>query len=167
MKWPIFFGRVTVHLASIMAEGGFRVWYQAYYPTRFGNCAVVLESGQCRLGIVLDRGQVVADVGPLHAPQLGCSDPDRAWFDVLVIVSFLSGGREEWAYELPKPHLFERTSIDSQLARLVGIITPHWRDMVAVFSVDSFQNKHQQLIEYREAHFQARMKASLEKRTPA
>ena len=90
-----------------------------------GNWIVVLESPSCgRLLVLRDRGEIIVALSPHGSPEIAT---DGRWFDIAVVVEYLSRGQ----------HMLE-AQLDGQereLARLAGILQPYMEQVRELFAL--------------------------------
>jgi hypothetical protein len=122
MSTPSFMEQVCQHLAFLNADCGFVVVHQEYYPEHFGNALVVMQSGQCRIRILKEKGQVLVEFGPLWAPQDWACDTPDVWFDLAILLGFLTRGRCEWQYQFDDASSDPAARVTAQLDRLAGVL---------------------------------------------
>lgn len=100
-----------------------------------GNWIVVLESPSCgRLLVLRDRGEIILALGPHGSPV---SATDGRWFDIAVVVEYLSRGR----------HMLE-AQVDGQeieLARLAGILQPYMEQVRELFAAPDLGDAQEEL----------------------
>lgn len=91
------------------------------------RCLVILESADCRLRFIYDRGTVEAAVGSLDAPA-GWSDCDESviqWYALRSVIDFVQGHGKRSPDELRKLGLaLFAMSTDEHLADLSGLLQP-------------------------------------------
>jgi hypothetical protein len=166
-----FFDKVKRHLRYLIDDYGFLVAHQENLRI-FDNCLVVLQSNDCRVRIVRDRGTVLIDVGPLSAPNVhrlsGSPDP---WFDVYTAVAFLTQGTSvdswEWFYASPDEHLEGEATNEWELAWLADKLQPYWREVFQLFREDVFEWKRKDLEEFRQKRMEESWRRAMQNKRRA
>lgn len=157
MESPRFFDQVKKQFRFLIDDFQFSISEELSFPNVFGNCLVLMQSKDCRIRVVLERGQVFIDVSPLStsAPDLSSS-----WFDLMVIAAFVAQGspQERLAYAQPDDSLGPEARIDWQLSRLSGILRSNWENILDLFSQDTFEKKKQELADFRRKWAEERLK---------
>jgi hypothetical protein len=150
MKRPEFFQQVRERFSYLMDDFGFSVIHEEYYPQSFGNALVVLESKDCRIRVLLEKEQVLVDVGPLSAPEEWSSHAPDYWFGLTYVTALLAPEAEPMAYQFPDTSLDRNARIDRQLVRLAGILRPYCDQIARRFCPESFQSTQEELLQLQE-----------------
>lgn len=132
----------------LMDEYGFSVIHEEYYPRDFGNSLIVLQSKECRIRILKEKGEVFIDAGPLWAPVDWASNAANLWFDLSLVTQFLTRGADKWTYD-HFDSLVGQSSVDAQLARLADALRPYWDRVCTFFRKESFEIRGAELEEFR------------------
>lgn len=134
MTSPVILNKIKTIFHYLFDDYGFAVIAETYFES-FGNWAVVLQSGDCcRIRIFQDRGEIFIALGPLWSPPSWNAGP---WFDLTVIVAFLTQGKDILEYELGKP--------DWQLERLADRLRPYMEQICELFRENVFEQKREAL----------------------
>ena len=129
----MFTEKVKEHFRYLIDDYGFSIVNESY-TTDSGNGLVEFRSRSVHIRIVLDRGQVLIDIGP--SPEVL-----DYWFDLSSVIEFLSPEAHEPAYIFPEKWDNYYEMIDWQVARLarvlrqycVSVLTrefPDWRELL-------------------------------------
>jgi hypothetical protein len=142
MEGHPFSNQVRKHFRYLFDDYGFSVLFEEYSPDIFGNWITLLQSNDCQIRIILDRGQVFIDAGPSLAPN--------EWFDLNLITAFLAQEprKANWQYSLPKESIAYDT-IDRQLANLADILRKYCDEIIQLFREDTFKQRKTELKEFR------------------
>ena len=97
---------------------------------------IVLQSDDCRLRFFKDRGEVFIAASPHWSPPSWQAGP---WYDLAVIVAFLTQGKEKLELE---PKLGE---VEQQLIQLTTVLRLHCDEIVELFRSNTFQQKQSDL----------------------
>ena len=149
-----FFDKVRQYFRYLIDDYGFSVAREETSRS-FDNCLIVLQSSNCRVRVVRDRGTVFVEVGPRSAPDVHRppSSPNL-WFDVSTVVVFLiqesKTGKWEWFYESPDESLEDEAKTDWQLAKTAVKLRPYLNDIFRLFREDVFKQKQKELEEFRQ-----------------
>lgn len=128
---------------------GFAVIHEEYHGQSSGNAIVVLESPDCRIRVLLEREQVLVDVGPLTAPEDWSTPAPNDWFGLTYITGFLSKGADQWEYAIPKTALDQDLRIDQQLIKLADKLHPYCGLIVRMFRPEAYEQTQRELIDYQ------------------
>jgi len=149
MERSAFYDQVKERFCYLVQDYGFSVIHEEYYPESYGNAIVVLQSKDCRVRVLLEREQVLVEVGPLWAPEDWSSHASDLWFDLTDITAFLTQGTDRWEYYFPDTSLDHAYRIDRQLIRLAGILRPYCGRVFRLFRPEVFQQKQEELVRFR------------------
>jgi len=132
MEQPVLLNSVLHHFRYLMDEHGFALVNEKNdYDTPFGSRIVILQSPECRVRFVRDRGQVLVAAASLTQPE--------DWFDLAVVNAYLlRENRVQWEYPTPDHSLDPAARIDKQIARLADILSPHWVQIIDLFRQENF-----------------------------
>jgi len=117
-----FFMIVKKHFDFLFSDYGFVTVDEGYYPELMGNAHIRLESEKCGIQIVLDRNQVLINMGPT---SLG----EREWFEFSDIVQYFAPEIES-VYVFPEEELTYETRIEVQVSRLAEIMHNHCKPVL-------------------------------------
>jgi len=133
-----FFDQVKKHFRYLIDDYGFSVVYERYDEKVFGNCIVVFQSKDCRIRVVLDRGDIFVQIGPLSAPAVWSPASSHLWFDLGTIIAFLTqeakADRAEWFYIPPDEPLDHDARIDWQLNKLADTLQSYGKQILSLFT---------------------------------
>lgn len=133
MEQPAFFEQVRKHFRYLESYG-FEIVYKETFPS-FDNAEVVFQSEKCRIRVLLERGEVYVDVGPLP--------PVDYWIDLSSLVEFLTQGAETWRYEIPSGDYQFR--VEWQLTRVANKLRHYIPQSCEMFSKENFEQKRLEL----------------------
>lgn len=128
---------------------GFSVVHVENYPQDYGNAIVVLQSGKCRLRILLERDHVFVEVGSLQAPLDWAIHAPHLWFDVGDVILFLTNGKTKWKYSLPNGGLGGTAYIVNQIERIARELRLYIGQVLHLFEPGVFEEQQARLVEYR------------------
>jgi hypothetical protein len=97
-----------------MDEYGFSVVHEVYSPGIMGNAVVVFKSDTTGIKIVVDRSQVLVNIGKLTMPE-------EEWFELSDIVHFYAPALED-VYVFPRDFQNNQDTVELQVGRLAQII---------------------------------------------
>lgn len=154
MEKEVFVDLVKKHFGFLEDRYGFTIVH-AKKLEAFGDCSVVLQSGDCRLRIMMDRGVVEVEAGLKYAPYADYvdewkRDSPRRWYNLYYITRFLTQGpnQAEWEFMFPEPGFDKKTRVERQMIRLVNILEPYWDQIIEVFQEDTFNKRQKDLGEF-------------------
>lgn len=133
----------------LLDEFGFTLIHEESYPQDYGNSIVVLESSECRLRIVLERGQVFVEVGPLHAPLDWATQAPGLWFDITDVIPFMTHEDIEWQYPLRDGDPAISSSPMDQMKGISTALRPFMRNTIHLLSPGVFEDRQMELIQFR------------------
>ena len=115
MEKYVFAEQVKKHFHYLIDEYGFSVVDERYDAEAFGDSLVQFQSSTVDLSIILDRGQVLIDIGP-HPES-----PDYR-FGLVSVIEFLAPEADEPAYIFPETWDNYYDMIDWQVTRLARVL---------------------------------------------
>jgi hypothetical protein len=68
MNFSLIFDQVEKHFRYLIDEYGFSVVSKKLYDS-FDNAIIVLQSKECRIRVIRERGLVLLDVAPVSSPE--------------------------------------------------------------------------------------------------
>lgn len=148
MKHSRFFDQVEKHFDYLVDEYEFVVVSRETYPP-FDNAEVVLQSKECRIRVVRDRGEVYVSAAPLPPSE-------ECWFDLGIIIDYLTqGGDNSWDFKIPRQDDYD-TRIEWQIRKLAAILRVYCARICELFSKDVFAKTCAELKEFMAQRFTAR-----------
>ena len=122
MALCLFIDLVEQYFHYLIDDYGFSVVAERYSPKYMGNAQVVYESSSVGISIVLDRGEVLINLGPRSRPR-------HDWFEFTDVVHYFAPNLEP-VYVFPQdqfPHevMDPRVIQDFQVSRLAQIMHQH------------------------------------------
>ncbi|MBC7227547.1 MAG: hypothetical protein H5T61_09980 [Thermoflexales bacterium] len=138
MEQSAFFEQVRKHFRYLESYG-FGIAYEEIF-TGFDNAEVVFQSEKCRIRVLLERGEVYVDIGPLP--------PTEYWVDLAILVEFLTQGAETWQYEIPTGDYQFR--VEWQLARVANKLRHYILQACEMFSIENFEHKRLELERFKQ-----------------
>lgn len=109
-------------------------------PTKTG-WAIALESDGLSVRLLLDKGQVFVELGAGRAP--------RDYYDLGVILPFLTDGESSFEYHIPEGPISDE-EIERQIARGTDTIRGHYARIAAFFLPDGLEERESELAAYRQ-----------------
>jgi hypothetical protein len=95
----------------------------------YGNWLVVLAApASGRMLVLQDRGEIIVASAP---PALGASATDGPWFDLAVVLEYLSSGEQRLSSMSGDP--------DTQLASWAAALLPHMAEISRLFGTELFE----------------------------
>lgn len=142
MRFSEILDQVKCSFSFLFDSYGFREISHVYSEESFGDFAVALQSGDLRLRIVRDKGQVFLDVGTLIDPNI--------WFDLRTVVEFIRLYRSEEAPPVGN-HELEATAgrIAGQLDSLSQILKLYYPAIRELFATENYGRNKVGLKTYR------------------
>ena len=87
---------VKTHCRFLLEDYGFRVEREFLDVEHFGNCIVILRSGDVRISFLKDRGEISVGINPIVRYDAF----ERGSFDLSCIVRFLSPYAPDYRYRV-------------------------------------------------------------------
>jgi len=106
----------------------------------FDNTEIVLQSQECRIRVLRERGQVFVEAGPLLSTE--------EWYDLATLIAYLTRETEELNYEIPDYSDYD-TRIEWQVKRLAGILKIHYVQICELFRKKTFNKDLKKFINSR------------------
>jgi hypothetical protein len=150
MKPYTFLRQIEERFSYLFDEYGFFVIHEEHHNRNGYNAVVVLESRGCRIRLLLEREQVLVDVGSLSAPKDWSTPAPDEWFGLTYVTGFLSNGTDQWKYEFPDTALDRSLRIDQQLIKLAGKLRPYCDQILCKFHPAAFEQTQRELVDYQE-----------------
>jgi len=154
MKPGFFALQVKQRFSYLFDQYGFSVIHEEYHGQNGCNAIVVLESPDCRIRVLLEREQVLVDIGPLSAPVDWSTPAPNDWFGLTYVTGFLSNGTDQWEYVIPDTALDRSLRIDQQLVSLAEKVRPCCDLIVHIFRSEAYEQTQRELIDYQERQIQ-------------
>jgi len=114
MEQSLLSNLVRQHFRYLTDEYGFSITHDEYFPESMGNADILFVSPQTGVRIVLDRGQVVINIGSVLQPQ-------KDWFEFSDVVHFFTPETEP-VYIFPQDNSNYHAAIESQVIRLARLM---------------------------------------------
>jgi len=115
MEQYSFIERVKTSFQYLVDDYGFSIANERYDPQSFGNSLVEFRSETTAIRLILDRSQVLVDLGPI-------SWNPNSWFSLSSVMEFLAPEAGESAYVFPETWESYYDMIDWQVNRLAHIL---------------------------------------------
>ena len=157
-----YFEQLKRHFGWLFDEYGFSPLHtlgkSSYY------CEFILQSGDCRFRIAVERGRT----GAMELAMV--PDPLKAevfirglkWYHVAEVVNFLERRRPSYdQIEERSQHLLS-LSHDGALAALAEEYRPAWRQVVEFFQEDEFERRQDEFEQFRQEYREERGKQHLD-----
>ena len=119
-----FFEEVRRQFDYLVKDYGFSVKQEFYAPEAFGNAVVELRSSEVGVRVLLDRGQVLVDIGPLSLPP-------ESWFGLPSIVQFIASQAIDSEYIFPESWEDYDVMVSHQIERVANILRKYGTPVVA------------------------------------
>jgi hypothetical protein len=133
MTHPKVVDQIRKYFDYLFDANGFEVISETYFQS-FGNWVVVLQSDDCRIRFLQDRGEVSIAVGPVWSPPSWNAGP---WFDLSIVIAFLT----------PKKEILERRlgNTDQQIEYLADTFRTYCDQICELFREDTFRQERDKL----------------------
>ncbi len=115
MEHDIFAELAKKYFQYLIADYGFSVVHESYYPQAFGDSLVQFQSNTTVVLLTRDKGQVLIDLGPSSEPRI-------AWHSLSNIIDFLAPGIGKSVFAFPDYPGEPEKSMQVQLSRLAPIL---------------------------------------------
>jgi len=139
METSSFFDLIEKHFLYLVDEDRFSVVKRKRYDS-FDNTEIVLQSQECRIRVLRERGQVFVEAGPLLSTE--------EWYDLATLIAYLTRETEELNYEIPDYSDYD-TRIEWQVKRLAGILKIHYVQICELFRKKTFNKDLKKFINSR------------------
>jgi hypothetical protein len=154
MKKEEFLDLVGTYFGSLKEKYGFSLIYSSG-PWGFGDFNAIFESGNCRIQIETERGDMVISAGSLHAPfnyeypGQWVDDPLTKWYNVWYVIAFVSHNKINWVYpQDTMPEDDRKTSVEKQMVKLSKLLEPSWSEVINFFRKDYLIERQKELDEF-------------------
>jgi hypothetical protein len=114
MEQSLLSNLVRQHFRYLTDEYGFSLARDAYFPESMENADMLFVSSQTGVRIVLDRGQVLINIGSLLQPQ-------QEWFEFSDVVHFFAPETEP-VYIFSQDNSNYHATIESQVIRVARLM---------------------------------------------
>jgi hypothetical protein len=156
MEQQIFVDMIKNHFRFLFEEYGFSLVYSEPHPT-YANQHVVLQSGDCKINMYIDRGWFAIEGGSKGA-QIKFTmdwlnlDSPNIWYDLSVVLPFLTQSSNQTRFEYIQPPdgpgYHEEKNVESEMSRISVIIRPYLGEIIAFFQEDTFRKRQKELNEF-------------------
>ena len=106
---------------KFLEKYGFSISRKKYSPEIMGNAEVIYQSPSVSVKIVIDRGQVLINIGKV-------SWLEKDWFEYSDVVSFFAPGED--AYIFPEEADNSQYTLEIQLKRVASMLEKYCRKML-------------------------------------
>jgi hypothetical protein len=114
MEQGVLSSLVRQHFRYLTDEYGFSITRDDYFPEHMGNADMLFVSPQTGVEIVLDRGQVLINIGPIIQAR-------KEWFEFSDVVHYFAPEIEP-VYIFSEDASSYQAAIESQVARLAQLM---------------------------------------------
>jgi len=114
MKSKLFSDLVKEYFDFLVETYGFSIKHEEYRSEVMGNASVIFESLHIGINIVLDRGQVLINIGPSSLPR-------QDWFEFSDVVHFFAPELEP-LYNFPRNFADYENELENQMSRFNQIM---------------------------------------------
>ena len=117
---------------------------------RMSSCSFLLQQGDCRVFLSVDRGQLDFPQVALApaANKLDAWATNLQWYHVVDITDYLRGDYASWSQIEERLRLEENLSADEILRRRITDFRAFWPQVMALFQQDEFGSKQGALEEF-------------------
>ncbi len=133
------------YYAWLLDEYGFVVIHTD--TGHMNSCSFMLQSGDCRLFVSVDRGvwgfpQLA--LAPV-AMQLDACAAGLRWYHIADIIDYLRGGYASWAQIEKQRRLLQDAPSDKMRSVFATEHRAFWPQVMALFQVEEFKRRHEAL----------------------
>jgi len=146
MDFSLFFDQVEKHFHYLVDKYGFSV-VKKELSDHFDNTQIILESKECRIWVLRERGEVYVDIGPLSVPEES--------YDLTTLIAYLTKEAEQLTYKVPDYDDYD-VRIEWQVERLAGILERYYIQICDLFREETFDRKRADLKEFIELRIKKR-----------
>jgi hypothetical protein len=122
MEQGLLSSLVRQHFRYLTDEYGFSITHDEYFPEHMGNADMVFMSPQIGIEIVLDRGQVLIDIGSVLQTR-------KEWFEFSDVIHFFASEIEP-VYIFPQDFANYQAAIESQVSRLAQLMRQYCEPLI-------------------------------------
>lgn len=117
---------------------------------RMGSCSFILQQGDCRVFISVDRGQLDFPQVALApaADKLDAWVTNLQWYHVVDLIDYLRGEYASWSQVEERLRLEDGLSADEILRRRITDFRAFWTQVMALFQQDEFKSQQGALEEF-------------------
>lgn len=139
---------ITQHFRDLIDNYGFKIIHEEDVSGEHG--LIVLESADCRLRFIYDRGAVEPDIGSLDARIGWTHGPAGAddWFDVYTVTEFVEGRKPSAEEISTHGRALFSMSTDERIADLASSLRPVAEHVFRLFRKDTPPEKQRELLAY-------------------
>jgi hypothetical protein len=148
-----FFHLVQKHFGYLVSDQGFEVVQRETFR-HFDNAQVVFQSENCRIRVLVDRGEVYVDAAPLPPVE-------HCWIDLGTLIAFLKNDDLDNSYDIEIPHQGDRIArLEAQIQQLAALLLDHCSQICSLFSREASDRLCTRLKEFglRRLEKQARLR---------
>lgn len=122
MEINLFTELVKKHFDFLLKQYGFSIVHEDYYPDIMGNSWIVFTSHGTGISIVLDKGQVLMNVGPSSLSR-------EKWYEFSDIISFFAPDQKP-VYVFPDGFSEYKDALENQVSRLARLMEEYCRPIL-------------------------------------
>lgn len=146
MNLQVLIDQVNRQFGYLMAQHGFVITHHEYHSEHFGNALVVLTSEDCRLRVILERGEVTVEAGPVIAPVLWSTYTPDLWFDIRYVIDLLTNGTVKWQNTSNNVGANYDAIVEEQIEIVADKVFPYIDQICQIFRADVFENTQRDLL---------------------
>jgi hypothetical protein len=156
MEQQKFDDLIKKHFKFLFEDYGFSIVYSEQHTDQY-NTRVVLQSGECKIKMYIDRGWFAIEGGLKGADVKFSRDwlsptSIKRWYDLSFVLPFLTQSSNQTKFEYIQPPdgpgYNEEKNVESEMFRISTIIRPHIGEIIAFFQEDTFRKRQKELNEF-------------------
>ena len=115
MEKNVFFEAVEREFDFLLTEYDYHIFQETYVSEQMGNASVVFISNLTIISIVLDRGQVLMEIGER-------SKPSKDRFEITDVLRYFSSDEKMDVYQFSKKNPYDVPPVENQVLKLALLI---------------------------------------------
>lgn len=156
MEQQKFVDLIKKYFKFLFEDYAFSIVYSEPLSDHY-NKRVVLQSGECKIKMYVDRGWFAIEGGSREADLKFSMDwlnpmSVKRWYDLSFVLPFLTQGSNQVNFESIEPpsgpKYNEEKHVRSEMVRISAIIRPHIDKIIAFFQEDTFRKRQKELNEF-------------------
>ena len=105
----------------------------------FDNTEIVLESNECRVRVLRERGEVLVDAGPLSSTE--------ELYSLVTLIAYLTKEAEQLKVEVPDYDNYD-ARIEWQVERMAKILQRYYMQICDLFRKETFDKERANLKDF-------------------
>lgn len=138
MNFRLIFDLIDEHFSYLIDGYGFSIVSKKLYDSS-DYAKIVLQSKECRIRVLRERGEIFVDAGPLSAVE--------EWYDLATLIAYLTKETEQFEYKIPDYGDYD-ARVEWQLERLAAILQRYYTEICELFRRGTFDEKRADLKEF-------------------